>query len=141
MFVNPGMQGPEKNPKENIMNMTQNNTETMKISNLAASAAIIGAIASSCSGNVDPVIKRDAELEANVERVLGKMTLEDKIGQMVQINISEIETAGRLDTAKVAGIVRKYRVGSFLNVLQGVSQTRQVTAETIAEKGLGKEAY
>ena len=133
MFVNPGMQGPEKNPKENIMNITQNNTETMKISNLAASAAIIGAIASSCSGNVDPVIKRDAELEANVERVLGKMTLEDKIGQMVQINISEIETDGRLDTAKVAGIVRKYRVGSFLNVLQGVSQTRQVTEETIAE--------
>ena len=105
----------------------------MKISNLAASAAIIGAIASSCSGNVDPVIKRDAELEANVERVLGKMTLEDKIGQMVQINISEIETDGRLDTAKVAAMVRKYRVGSFLNVLQGVSQTRQVTAETIAE--------
>ena len=93
------------------MNITQNNTENMKISNLAASAAIIGAIASSCSGNVDPVIKRDAELEANVERVLGKMTLEDKIGQMVQINISEIETDGRLDTAKVAGIVRKYRVG------------------------------
>ena len=110
MFVNPGMQGPEKNPKENIMNITQNNTENMKISNLAASAAIIGAIASSCSGNVDPVIKRDGELEANVERVLGKMTLEDKIGQMVQINISEIETDGRLDTAKVAGIVRKYRV-------------------------------
>ena len=113
--------------------MNSKDIDNMKLSNLAVSAAVIGALASSCSENVEPVIKKDAALESNVEKVLKKMTIEDKIGQMVQINISEIETDGKLDTAKVAEIVRKYRVGSFLNVLQGVSQSREVTAATIAE--------
>lgn len=113
--------------------MNSKDIDNMKLSNLAVSAAVIGALVSSCSGNVEPVIKKDAALESNVEKVLKKMTIEDKIGQMVQINISEIETDGKLDTAKVAEIVRKYRVGSFLNVLQGVSQSREVTAATIAE--------
>ncbi|MFN6943517.1 MAG: glycoside hydrolase family 3 protein, partial [Cytophagaceae bacterium] len=61
-----------------------------------------------------------------VEDILSKMTLEEKIGQMTQINISCIMTdsveanydsvrAFVLDTNKLIEFVSKYHVGSFLN--------------------------
>jgi beta-glucosidase len=69
----------------------------------------------------------DAQLEKLIDDLLSQMTLEEKVGQMMQINNSEIVTesqwgAGadlkiviKADTAKVANFIRKYHVGSFLN--------------------------
>ena len=61
------------------------------------------------------------------------MSLEDKAGQLVQITVSEICTGGKLDTAKVRAMVRRYRVGSFLNVFDDVSQTRELTAKYVSD--------
>jgi beta-glucosidase len=69
----------------------------------------------------------NAEIEKRIDELLSKMTIEEKIGQMTQINNSEIVTnaewgAGAdlkieitLDTAKLGAMLRKYHVGSFLN--------------------------
>jgi beta-glucosidase len=74
-------------------------------------------------------------IERKIDDLLSKMTLEEKIGQMTQINNSEIVTnaqwgAGadlsietKVDTAKLGKMLRKYHVGSFLN---GIAESPQV---------------
>ena len=37
-----------------------------------------------------PATKRDAKLEAKVEKTLAKMTLDEKIGQMLELNLDII---------------------------------------------------
>jgi beta-glucosidase len=70
---------------------------------------------------------QNEQIERKIDELLSKMTLEEKIGQMTQINNSEIVTnaawgAGadlkieiQVDTAKLGRILKKYHVGSFLN--------------------------
>ena len=55
-----------------------------------------------------------------VQQLLAQMTLEEKIGQMTQLNISVINTTGVqkdvvLDSAKATALVREFHIGSFLN--------------------------
>lgn len=53
-----------------------------------------------------------------VTRLLKRMTLEEKVGQMTQVTLGVIGTAqdGEIDTAALARAVRQYQVGSILNV-------------------------
>ena len=74
----------------------------------------------------------DTELERKIDELMIQMTLEEKIGQMTQLNNSEIVTEAKwgagsdlsieikVDTAKLGTILRKYHVGSFINGI-GVS--------------------
>jgi beta-glucosidase len=69
----------------------------------------------------------NAEVEKKIDDLISQMTLEEKIGQMTQLNNSAIVThadwgAGTdlrieilVDTAKLGNLLRKYHVGSFLN--------------------------
>jgi beta-glucosidase len=69
----------------------------------------------------------NAAIEKRIDDLLSKMTLEEKIGQMTQINNSEIVTNAqwgsgadlkieiKIDTAKLGKLLRKYHIGSFLN--------------------------
>ncbi|MDO7845264.1 glycoside hydrolase family 3 N-terminal domain-containing protein [Hymenobacter sp. M29] len=55
-----------------------------------------------------------------VQQLLTQMTLEEKIGQMTQLNLSAINTTGDnkdvlLDSAKAAALVRDFHIGSFIN--------------------------
>ncbi|CAM9285896.1 unnamed protein product, partial [Ectocarpus fasciculatus] len=52
---------------------------------------------------------------ADVEALLQSMTLEEKVGQMVQIDISVFMDGGSIDLAKLSEWVSKYRIGSLLN--------------------------
>jgi beta-glucosidase len=66
-------------------------------------------------------------IEKKIDELLSQMTIEEKIGQMTQLNNSTIVTASnwgagsdlsittKVDTAKLGKILRKYYVGSFLN--------------------------
>ena len=61
-----------------------------------------------------------ASLSPRVQQLLTQMTLEEKIGQMTQLNISAINITGVqkdvvLDSAKTTALVRNFHVGSFLN--------------------------
>ena len=91
---------------------------------LKASAFVLAAVAAAACGGkapaVLPAIESDAAVEAKVEQVLKGMTLEEKVGQMVQITIDYI-------------IFGKYKVGSVLNVLQGHSFDRVKTADYISK--------
>ena len=62
----------------------------------------------------------DAPFSPRVRQLLAQMTLEEKIGQMTQLNISVINTTGvqkdvALDSAKATALVRDFHIGSFIN--------------------------
>ena len=83
-----------------------------------------------------PAIAPDAEIEKKVEEVLGRMTLEEKVGQMCEITIDPLADPNSKDEFKVSEamldtIIGKYKVGSILNVPFGVAQTREKWQEII----------
>ena len=53
------------------------------------------------------------------------MSLEEKIGQMVQLPITSMLTSGRLDPAKARGAVLDSHIGSFLSIAGEDTQTLQ----------------
>ena len=70
-----------------------------------------------------PSIPKDSDIERQIDRILSKMTLDDKVGQMLQINIDVLggytmvdgRPAWALNEEKVDTMIANYRVGSFLN--------------------------
>ncbi len=81
---------------------------------LACAAAVTVA-----QGNVKPAIPRDPALEAKVEKTLAKMTLDDKVGQMLELNfdiMGKYQDGGwQLNETTLDTLISKYRVGSILN--------------------------
>ena len=107
---------------------------------IAKAFAFLGALAAlaacgSPAGKVLPAIQPDAAVEAQVEKVLKGMTLEEKAGQMVQLSILLVqdETGENLDPAKLEKIFGEYKVGSILNVLNDKAQSREHTAELVRQ--------
>ena len=104
-----------------------------------ASAFVLAAAAvAACGGKapkVTPAIAPDAAVEAKVEQVLKGMTLEEKVGQMVQLSIDIIANEARddVDPAKMDVIFGKYKIGSILNVLQDHAFDRAKTADYISK--------
>ena len=82
-----------------------------------------------------PAIPADKAVEAKVESVLKKMSLEEKAGQLVQLNISllEDETHEAIDPAKLEVILGQYKVGSILNVMHDAAHSREETAAMIRQ--------
>lgn len=76
-------------------------------------------------------IPEDKAVESKVESVLKKMTIEEKVGQMVQLTAGAFCTDDLVDTAKVRHLVKEYKIGSFLNTFGPTSRPRAVTAEQI----------
>lgn len=70
------------------------------------------------SGNVPPAIPVDNAIEKRVHEIVSGMTLDDKVGQMCEINVANILYDGKpeVDPAKLKAAIETYRVGSFLNV-------------------------
>ena len=59
-----------------------------------------------------PAIPRDAALEAKVEKTLARMTLDEKIGQMLELNLDvmgkmTVENA-KVDREKVRSVLQQY---------------------------------
>ena len=77
------------------------------------------ALAYTASANV-PVIKSDPKIEAQVEQTLKKLTLEEKIGQMMEL-VTDLFGANDkngvfyIDEKKTDSILSRYKVGSILN--------------------------
>ena len=97
--------------------------------------AMITAIVSCNSPKPAPAIPADPAVEAKVESVLKKMSLEEKAGQLVQLNISvlEDETHEAIDPAKLDKIIGQYKVGSILNVMHDRAHTREQTAAMVRQ--------
>ena len=89
-----------------------------------------------CSANDGrQAIPTDKAVEAQVEQVLKGMTLEEKAGQLVQLNISvlEDETREAIDPAKLDKIIGQYKVGSILNVMHDACHSREHTAAMVRQ--------
>ena len=88
-----------------------------------SSVVISAAALSSCNQQgAAPAIPADKAVEAKVEKVLKGMTLEEKAGQLVQLNISTLEDE-----------TREYKVGSILNVMHDKAHSREETAAMVRQ--------
>lgn len=78
-------------------------------------------LALACTANANiPVIKSDAKIEAKVDQTLKKLTLEEKVGQMMEVVIDLIGANDKngvfyIDEHKADSIFSHYKVGSILN--------------------------
>ena len=77
-----------------------------------------------------PAIARDAKMEAKIEKQLAKMTLDEKIGQMLELNLDimgQYDASGKwkLNEVMLDTIIKKYKIGSILNA----PGTRAATVE------------
>lgn len=71
-----------------------------------------------------PAIPRDAALEARIESMLSKMSLDEKIGQMLELNLDKLGTMSRdaqgrpcwlINETQIDTLMSRYHVGSLLN--------------------------
>lgn len=102
-----------------------------KKTSVLASMSIILASCGAGQTSGSSAIPEDKAVENKVESVLKKMTLEEKVGQMVQLTAGAFCTDDLVDTAKVRHLVKEYKIGSFLNTFGPTSRPRAVTAEQI----------
>jgi len=96
------------------------------------SATLLGV---ACAPKGPQAIPSDKAVEAKVEKVLKGMTLEEKAGQLVQLNISVLEDGTReaIDPAKLEKIIGQYKVGSILNVMHDAAHSREQTAAMVRQ--------
>ena len=95
----------------------------MKLNRFFALVAATAALAScNTSVKVAPAIPHDKEIEAKVEKILKKMTLEEKVGQMTQLTTAVV--ANGLDITPLGdSLIRTYKIGSVLNTPGDVAQS------------------
>jgi len=100
----------------------------MKKHILKAFVAAIPVLLVACNPAGKQSFLSDSDIEKKVEKTLAGMTLEEKVGQMTQINLTVLGTwqDGEfiLDEATLDSVLGKYKVGSILN-----SPDRAVTPE------------
>jgi len=65
-------------------------------------------------------IPRDAKLEAKIEKTLQKMTLDEKVGQMLELNLDimgkyDANRVWQLNETMLDTLISKWKVGSILN--------------------------
>ena len=101
------------------------------------SAISMLALAYTASANV-PVIKNDPKIEAQVEQSLKKLTLEEKIGQMMQL-VTDLFGANDkngvfyIDEHKTDSILSRYKIGSILNAPNTCAPTAKQWEKYIAQ--------
>ena len=80
----------------------------------------------------EPASQSDPQIEKDVEKILSKMTLDEKIGQMTQLTIDLLGKGERrlkcdlpfvFDETMLDTIIDIYKVGSILNVPANTAQT------------------
>lgn len=86
---------------------------------------------------IKPAIPSNPEIEAKINKLLQKLTLEEKIGQMCEITIdvitdfSDKENGFRLSESMLDTVIGKYKVGSILNTPFSIAQEKEVWADLI----------
>lgn len=94
-------------------------------------------LAYTASANV-PVIKSDPKIEAQVEQILKKLTLEEKIGQMMEL-VTDLFGANDkngvfyIDEHKTDSILSRYKIGSILNAPNTCAPTAKQWEKYIAQ--------
>ena len=86
----------------------------------------------SCCAETEPAISSDKEIEAKVEKILRNMTLEEKVGQMTQLNATAVANGLEI-TPEGEAMMRTYKVGSVLNTPGDIAQTPEAYDKFIEE--------
>ncbi len=102
-------------------------------------SALVLCVADVClsAQTVPPSIPADPQIEANIESLLAKMTLEEKVGQMCEItvdvisNLADTQNGFKWSEAMLDTVISRYKVGSILNVPLNVAQTKETWAALI----------
>lgn len=95
------------------------------------------ALAYTASANV-PVIKSDPKIETQVEQTLKKLTLEEKIGQMMELVTdlfggNDKNGVFYIDEHKTDSILSRYKIGSILNAPNTCAPTAKQWEKYIAQ--------
>lgn len=101
---------------------------------------LLTAIVAAATAVQTPAIPADDAIEAKIRQELSSMTLEEKVGQMLQLNVDVLSKAGetmrpqefRFDYEKTDNIIDTYKVGSVLNVPGSVAVTPRQWHDVIA---------
>lgn len=106
----------------------------------------ISMLALACTANANictasaniPVIKSDAKVEAKVDQTLKKLTLEEKVGQMMEVVIDLIGANDKngvfyIDEQKADSIFTHYKIGSILNAPNTCAPTAQQWEKYMAQ--------
>ena len=104
---------------------------------------MMGVVAVATASAVPPAIPNDPAIEKRIVEIMSKMTLEEKVGQMCELEIGWLQDADRsngykLNEAKMKEAFDRYKVGSILNTPNGEAQTVQVWHDII--KRIQKES-
>lgn len=92
-----------------------------------------------CTANANiPVIKSDAKVEAKVDQTLKKLTLEEKVGQMMEVVIDLFGANDKngvfyIDEHKADSIFTHYKIGSILNAPNTCAPTAQQWEKYMAQ--------
>lgn len=93
--------------------------------------------------NVAPAIPTDADIEKKVEETLSRMTLEEKIGQMTEMNVDLVggwgEEGFQVLESKLDTVIGIYKVGSILNAPGTAAPTKEqwkVIIDAIQKKSM-----
>lgn len=98
----------------------------------AASAALAMALAvSSCGGNSGS----DAEMDSFIDELMGKMTLEEKLGQL-NLPASDDIVTGQAKSSNIGQMVSEGKVGGVFNI-KGVEKIRDLQRVAVEESRLG----
>ena len=81
---------------------------------------LVASAATAVMAQVRPAIPRDARIEAKVEKTLKRMTLDEKIGQMLELNFDIMGTYDangqwKLNETVLDTCLQKWKIGSILN--------------------------
>lgn len=96
-------------------------------------------LALACTANANiPVIKSDAKVEAKVDQTLKKLTLEEKVGQMMEVVIDLFGANDKngvfyIDEHKADSIFSHYKIGSILNAPNTCAPTAQQWEKYLAQ--------
>lgn len=90
------------------------------------------------TAQVKPAIPRDEQMEAQVEAKLAQMTLDEKIGQMLELTVDVITDFEKrqsftLSEEALQKAFDQYKVGSILNVPFSLAQPPAVWAQAIRQ--------
>lgn len=104
----------------------------MKKTSILSSVIIFLLLANTAMADTRRAIPRDEKIEQQVEKTLQKMSLDQKVGQMVQLTFDALKYTTRKDGDGVDinehaldSIMKNYMVGSILNTPNGVGSTKE----------------
>lgn len=98
------------------------------------SALLLSACQQNNQPEMTPAIPQDPAIEKKIDELVGKMTLEEKIGQMTQLVLDltahcepdDSQPYGNkfvVDEQRLTDLIGKYKIGSFLNQISAQSPT------------------